>query len=301
MENILIFIVTALFFLLFVVSMDNRKMNPSHLFSSIGEAYQCVKCVDQPFGSLLVKIGFVLAVLVTAALSFIRSQDLLGSRVTLKLIGLTICVFILLLSAMYFLLGIPLLIFTRIENLIQTIHQHKLSYRFLISSYISFMYAVLYIMIPEDMIQNGVMVFIGLGISYTLNMIMLVNISMEPLRCFHCELYKQGKVEQKYPLKVVLSGAIILVVLIVVNLFLAVNLINQLFPGAYINMYNGGSVSGFDLFYYTVISFTTIGYGEIVPQCLESRLMAVVIAYTSVMCLVIFISSVMSLKDKLTS
>lgn len=300
MENILIFIVTALFFLLFVVSMDNRKMNLSHLFLSIQEAYHCVRRVDCSLGSILMKSGFVLAVLVTAALSFIRSQALLGNRITLRLIGLTVCIFILLLFSMYFLLGVPLLIFTRIENLIQTIHQHKLSYRFLISAYISFMYTLLYTMIPTAMVRNGLMVFVGLGISYTLNMIMLVNISMEPLRCFHCELYKQGKVEQKYPLKVVLSGAIILVVLIVINLFLAVNLVNQLFPGAYISINTGSSVSEFDLFYYTVISFTTIGYGEIVPQCLESRLMAIIIAYTSVMCLVIFISSVLSLKDKLT-
>ena len=85
------------------------------------------------------------------------------------------------------------------------------------------------------------------------------------------------------------------------NLYLCVVMIANLYEEAYVFVGVARELTYFDLLYYTVISFTTIGYGEIVPQRIESKVMAIVIAYTSVMCLVIFVSSILALKDKLES
>lgn len=76
-------------------------------------------------------------------------------------------------------------------------------------------------------------------------------------------------------------------------------IISYIYKGSYYSAITGYQLKTFDLFYYTIISFTTIGYGDIVPNGFGSQLMAVIIACTSVLCLVIFIGSALSVKDKL--
>lgn len=56
--------------------------------------------------------------------------------------------------------------------------------------------------------------------------------------------------------------------------------------------------SYFDLFYYTIITFTTIGYGDICPVSPIAKFLSIIISCTSVLCLTIFISSVLSYKEK---
>ena len=53
-----------------------------------------------------------------------------------------------------------------------------------------------------------------------------------------------------------------------------------------------------DLFYYTIITFTTVGYGDIVPLSIAAKIMSIVIATTSVICLTVFLSSVLSYKNE---
>ena len=50
---------------------------------------------------------------------------------------------------------------------------------------------------------------------------------------------------------------------------------------------------------YTMISFTTIGYGDISPAIFESQIVAIIIAITSVLCLIVFVSSVLSEKNEI--
>ena len=54
----------------------------------------------------------------------------------------------------------------------------------------------------------------------------------------------------------------------------------------------------FDLFYYTIITFTTIGYGDIIPTTMPAKVLAIIISVTSVVCLTIFLGSILSYKDK---
>lgn len=50
------------------------------------------------------------------------------------------------------------------------------------------------------------------------------------------------------------------------------------------------------LFYYVVISFTTIGYGDVTPLTDKAILVSILIAITSVIFLVIFINNIMQEK-----
>ena len=92
----------------------------------------------------------------------------------------------------------------------------------------------------------------------------------------------------------VIIASILIVIMIILNLFLAVCLINSDNPGSF--SYNPNN---FDLFYYTLITFTTIGYGDITPISIPAKIIAIVISITSVMCITIFLSTILSYRDKM--
>lgn len=301
MNHIFIYSITILGALLCLISIENKKLPVNRLFQSIRYAYvNLMKCTSK-VGVWLVKLAIGIAFVLVGVFSFQRSQILTSGSITTRTLLLMCCIFTILIILLYFLFGCPLLIFSKIENLIQTIHKRRLSFRFLVTSYILFVYSFFLWYAPRAMAECGKVVLVGLLISYCMNMVMLINISMEPLTCCCCKYGQKARVEQKYPLKIVLAGAIILILLIVLNLYLCVVMIANLYEQAYVFVGVARELTYFDLLYYTVISFTTIGYGEIVPQRIESKVMAIVIAYTSVMCLVIFVSSILALKDKLES
>lgn len=300
MSKIVIYTITILGLLLYSNSIENKRVPINQIFHSVTEAYQSLLQSTTGIGKILVKIAIGTAIVLIAVFSYQRSQYLLANASQDRIFLLMFFIFTILLITIYFVFGLPLLIFSKIERLIKTIHRKKLCLSFLVTSYILFVYSYFLWCEKEVMESCGKVVLIGLLVSYILNMTMLIHISMEPVTCCLCRYGQKKKIEQKYPLKVVLAGALILMMLIVLNLFLAVVMISNLFDHAYINVATVSPVTNVDLLYYTVISFTTIGYGEIVPQRLESKVMAILIAYTSVMCLVIFVSAILALKEKLS-
>ncbi|MDB2111811.1 potassium channel family protein, partial [Clostridium paraputrificum] len=56
--------------------------------------------------------------------------------------------------------------------------------------------------------------------------------------------------------------------------------------------------NNFDLFYYTIVTFTTIGFGDISPVSNLAKFMAIVISITSIICLTIFLGSIFSLRER---
>lgn len=89
--------------------------------------------------------------------------------------------------------------------------------------------------------------------------------------------------------------------LIIIKLFLCVLMISNVYKDPYYStiLSSSSNISNFDLFYYTVIAFTTIGYGDIVPNSIPSKIIAIIIAFTSVFCLILFVSSMLSIKDRI--
>ena len=85
--------------------------------------------------------------------------------------------------------------------------------------------------------------------------------------------------------------AVIVLLMVVISLALAVCFISCSGEGVYTN-----NPTFFDLFYYTIITFATVGYGDISPVSPIAKFMSIVISMTSILCLTVFISSVLSYK-----
>lgn len=300
MNKAVVYVITLLGLLLFSNSVENKRFPIDKLFDAVGVSYQKLINSTNTVGKFLVKCSLWICVGLIAVFSYERSLVMLDKAPQYKIYLMSCILFTMVLFALYFLFGIPLFIFSKIEILIQSVKRKNLSLRFLATTFILFVYTFFLLYSKETMAACGNIVLVGLIVSYMLNMSMLIHISMEPVNCHLCRCQKKQKIEEKYPLKIVLAGALILIMLIVFNLFLGVVMIASLYPNAYQNLAPAQGLTYLDLLYYTVISFTTIGYGEIVPQRLESKAMAIIIAYTSVMCLVIFVSSILALKDKLS-
>lgn len=98
-------------------------------------------------------------------------------------------------------------------------------------------------------------------------------------------------------------GTVLALGLVVLHLYFGVLCVRTWIPGAYAFSYEtqgeGAYVTDWDLLYYTILHFTEIGCGDIIPQHAVSRGMAVVIALTSVFCLIVFLSSFMEEEEEI--
>lgn len=67
------------------------------------------------------------------------------------------------------------------------------------------------------------------------------------------------------------------------------------YPNAY--QFNG-SFDLFDAFYHIVITFGTVGYGDITPTCTFTKFVSILTVFTSIICITILLSSMMSLSKE---
>ena len=66
----------------------------------------------------------------------------------------------------------------------------------------------------------------------------------------------------------------------------------------YVDAYSINNPNIFDLFYYVVITFGTIGYGDIYPICYYTKAIAILIVFTSISCISIMLSSFLSVSHE---
>lgn len=186
----------------------------------------------------------------------------------------------------YFIVGYLLLSITNVYKCLYKIEDKNTKSDLLISYFIISMYTTILLIFPEKFGENYKIGLIGVILSYLLNLKVLIKIIRSP------EIIEVKSSDNvSYNHVGVVAG--ILLVMVLLSLALGVCFISSSMEGAYSN-----NPTYFDLFYYTLITFTTVGYGDISPVSIMAKLMGMVISITSVLCLTIFVSSVLSYKKE---
>ena len=197
---------------------------------------------------------------------------------------------IIIIIAMIFMLyldvGYVLLSSSMIFKLLSKVEDSNIKYDLLISYFVLNTYFTVLIVFPKQFEECYFIGLIGVAICYMMNLRVLIKIIKNPEHInIHLEKYRNFKSTT--------TLAILILIMMILNLFLAVCFINS----ADINSYTGNP-NNFDLFYYTIITFTTIGYGDIVPVTVLAKIMSIIISTTSVVCITIFLSSVLSFNSE---
>lgn len=228
-------------------------------------------------------IGAQLFVIINMMISVIRYVDTYLNQTFDFFIKLGIIVIA---SALiYFLVGYILLMSSKIYSLFYKVEDTTIKIDLLLSYFILSIYFTVLIIFPKQFSSNYKVGIVGVTIDYFLNLKVLIKVIKNPQHI-------KSKGEDKVSVTNMTVVAVLILVMIILNLFLGVCLINSSGQNAYT-----GNESYFDLFYYTIITFSTIGYGDIVPLSRAAKIMSNIIATTSVICITVFVSSVLSYKE----
>ena len=197
-------------------------------------------------------------------------------------IAIKVLITIIIFLVIHYAIGYVLLVTSRIQRFIHKVEDKNLKVDFLLSYFIIITFLAILLIFPEHFSKSAVFGLISLTICYILNLRVLLKLMISP------SVIKSVN-EDSTSISRVVSAAILILIMLVLNLFLAVCFVNSLGNNVYLN-----ASGNFDLFYYTLITFTTIGYGDIIPTTILAKALAIIISLTSVMCLTIFLSKILS-------
>lgn len=238
------------------------------------------KVIKEIYGLIfIISEVFVVVAIIKVGVNNILEDKTLYS-VIITCIGIALSLIVIHLA-----IGYILLITSGIQRFIINVEDKYLKKNLIISYFILTTYFIVFIFDSNQFEDVHIIALIGLLISYILNFKVLIKIIKNPLHI-------KSKNEEQSISKCIIVISILLLVMIILNLFMAVCIINQAYPGSFTN-----NPTSFDLFYYTIITFTTIGYGDIVPVSIPAKIISMVIAVTSVICITIFLSTVLSYKE----
>ena len=189
---------------------------------------------------------------------------------------------------LYFIVGYISYSSKKIYKYLYKIEDKNTKTDLLISYFIISTYMTILVLFPNKFSEIYKIGLVGVGISYILNLKVLIRVIRSP-EIIEVEIENGSKIK----FTDVSIVAIILLIMVIFSLYLGVCFINSGDIGVYTN-----NPTYYDLFYYTIITFSTIGYGDICPISPVAKFMSMVISLTSFICLTIFVSSILSYKSE---
>lgn len=202
------------------------------------------------------------------------------------IVAVKISTYLIIFIILYFIVGYISYSSKKIYKYLYKIEDKNTKTDLLISYFIISMYMTILIIFPGEFAKNYKIGLVGVTLSYFLNLKVLLRIIRSPeITDF------KGQTKKTDGLDSVGVMAVIVLLMVVISLALAVCFISCSGEGVYTN-----NPTFFDLFYYTIITFATVGYGDISPVSPVAKFMSIVISMTSILCLTVFISSVLSYK-----
>lgn len=292
MISISIKIITLVCILISIGTIDKKKSIMKRIFKSINESYH--ELINQQgliMRNLIIICGILLFVLL-CIISFVKYCFADGRDISFKNIVASVVILIITSLIMYLGCGSLLAIFSKTLSLIENVKDHKMGIRMMSSFVLLTFLSYFSFIVENELRKNLVYFFAGLVTCYISNMQIMLKIVRNPF----CIVEDKSKQRSENRVLIIYSS-ILIVIMIIVNLYLLVLWTYFSYDNAYTCCSSDGGITKWQLLYYTVITFTTVGYGDISPTILESQAVAILISITSVMCLIIFVSSVLSVKD----
>lgn len=291
-----IFIVISTIILLLVIIQRNTKNNIrlfkrlKNIIFEINNAYlelfKDKSLVRRAIQGTLIVIAeiFIIISVATAVIKHIDIYNNFFLSLILKLIIILVS-----LVVIHFCMGYILLSTVKIHKFIYRVENINLKIDLLLSYFITSTYFTVLIIFPQQFKECYKIGLLGVAICYILNIKILIALMSDPYK-----IKSKNKDEANF--KRVIIASILIVILIILNLYLAVCFVSDTGKQAFSN-----SPNYFDLFYYTIITFTTVGYGDIVPITMEAKIISSLISITNIICITIFLSTILSYRDKIKS
>ena len=204
------------------------------------------------------------------------------------IVAVKISTYLIIFIILYFIVGYISYSSKKIYKYLYKIEDKNTKTDLLISYFIISTYMTILVLFPEKFGEIYKIGLVGAGISYILNLKVLIRVIRSP-EIIEVEIENGSKIK----FTDVSIVAIILLIMVIFSLYLGVCFINSGDIGVYTN-----NPTYYDLFYYTIITFSTIGYGDICPISPVAKFMSMVISLTSFICLTIFVSSILSYKSE---
>lgn len=277
-----------------ILAVRNRRMKKDtkksivELFKGINSSYIGV-LKEKSFFSKIIQLTLIVFGGITSFVS-IYSGISINIKFENKILegGLKIILLLIALIIVHYAIGYILYISLKIQSFIIKVENKNLKIDFLISYFLISTYLAVSIVFPKAFTENLALGLTGMIICYYLNMKTLITLMVNPVNV-------KGSKEEESLFRRIIVAAILILFMLILNLYLMVCLVGSANPGAFTN-----AQGKFDLFYYTIITFSTIGYGDIVPNIFLAKVISILISVTSVVCISVFLSSILSYKEELS-
>lgn len=188
--------------------------------------------------------------------------------------------------AFHYSMGYIFLLSSRIHEFMNKSIEDSIEGDFLLSYFIISIYSFFLIIFPKYIKLFFIPGALGVIISYILNLKILFKIMRNPRNIKFTK-------SDSLTLSKLTIAALVIVGMIIINLYLGVCLIKAYDVNSFSN-----NPSKFDLLYFTITAFTTIGFGDIVPLSFCAKAITILIAFSSVIVITIFLGSIFSYKKE---